>query len=465
MKNEFRGFYSTPDESLESVWRDDTTLFVLDTNCLLNLYRCEDATRENIIKVMRGLSHRIWIPFQVGYEYQRTRRTVIEESISSLSNIKHELIKFYKESILEKAGIKKHLYNKLSHDISEFQENLQNNIDTFITTKIDARIKNKEKISKHDFIRDELDEIISERVGSTPTQEEIDRINDLGEDRYQKKIPPGFKDSSKKGVSYYSDIIIKDKFGDLYLWEQLIVKAREDSIETVVFVSDDVKEDWVFIHKGITHGPLESLKTEICKRSNLKNFRLINQLSFLREAKDYLPGVDVSNDTLDEVKDLVMTPVHPNVNDSAVDNYFEHELPNAYQRAVNDGFVNYFDNIKNKKFKAIKELILRSEEALDNLNKISSDCIANISILNRYSSKLNEMYGESSIERFIQNLSLILKDSQIIALTIKNQHLSMSRVNRINAKNLEIFIDDLERKTHELKQENEIAKSYINDLL
>ncbi|MHA1000172.1 PIN-like domain-containing protein [Leclercia pneumoniae] len=467
MKNEFCGFYSTPDKSLESVWKDGTTLFVLDTNCLLNLYRCEDGTREDIIKVMKELSPRIWIPFQVGYEYQRTRRTVIEESISSLSNIKLELIKFYKQSILEQAGIKKHLYNKLNSDISEFQKSLQHNIDTFISSKIDVRIESKEKISKHDFIRDQLDAIISGNVGSTPTQEEIDRINELGEDRYEKKIPPGYKDSSKKGVSYYSDIIFKDKFGDLYIWEQLIEKAKEDKIETVVFVSDDLKADWVFVHKGITHGPLESLKTEICKRSNIKNFRLINQLSFLREAKEYLRNVNVSVETLNEVKELVMTPVHihTKANDSLVENHFEHEFPNSYQRGVNEGFVNYFNNARSKVFKEAQDLVLRSETALDDFKEVSNDCKEKLALMKKYFNELSEMHSKFSIENFIRELALVIKRAEISTHNITKHNISSIRPDKINLKNLENLTDALEEQTNELKILNELAESYIDTLL
>ncbi|WP_212738187.1 PIN-like domain-containing protein, partial [Escherichia coli] len=82
MKSTFLGFYSTPTESLADIWLDDSTLFVFDTNCLLNLYRCEDHTREDIIKVMKAVAPRTWIPFQVGFEFQRNRRVVIEDSIA-----------------------------------------------------------------------------------------------------------------------------------------------------------------------------------------------------------------------------------------------------------------------------------------------------------------------------------------------------------------------------------------------
>ncbi|HCN9791589.1 TPA: hypothetical protein N7A24_004685 [Escherichia coli] len=170
MKSTFLGFYSTPTESLADIWLDDSTLFVFDTNCLLNLYRCEDHTREDIIKVMKAVAPRTWIPFQVGFEFQRNRRVVIEDSIASLDKIHDELKKIYTQNILSSGSVKKQLYNALSEEISSLQEQIKKPIDDYINEKIVPRISSKKKISEHDFIRDQIDEIILDKVGEPPTQ-------------------------------------------------------------------------------------------------------------------------------------------------------------------------------------------------------------------------------------------------------------------------------------------------------
>jgi hypothetical protein len=277
---------------------------VFDTNCLLNLYRCEEHTREEIIGVMRELMSKTWIPFQVGFEYQRNRRIVIEESISSLNKIQDELKKIYTQNILSSGSVKKHLYNALSEEVSTLQKELQQSIDLYIKEKIEPRINSKKKIAKHDFIRDNIDDIIGENIGNIPTQEHINSINELGQKRYLNKRPPGFKDESKKDVSFFSNIEFQDKYGDLYLWREIIEKAKDEKIENVIFVCDDNKNDWWFIHEGKTHGPLEALKTEICTEAKVIEFRLINQLTFLHEAKQFLDNINISDSSLKEVEEL-----------------------------------------------------------------------------------------------------------------------------------------------------------------
>lgn len=468
MKKEFCGFYSTPDESLEAVWGGESTLFVLDANCLLNLYRCEDGTREDIIKVMKVLSPRIWIPFQVGYEYQKNRRNVIDDSISSLLKIKEELTKYYKQSILEQANIKKHLYNKLNSDISGFQESLQSNIDNFIAENIDKRIESKRAIANHDFIRDELDAIINENIGCLPTQVEIDEINKNGATRYENKIPPGFKDASKKGVSYFSGITIEDKFGDLYLWEQVIEKAKADNIDTVIFVTDDVKEDWVFIHKGKNRGPLESLKTEICKKANLNNFRLINQLSFLSEAKEYINGIDVSNETFNEVKELAMAPVQEDNEDYEVSDYYNYEINIHDDSEIDKNYKhphNYYTHNKNTFHNNSTELVVRADNVYENYIRITQRASKNLNNISLFIDELNEMYGESSINSINRQILSAKKNAQSATLILKSKLTSGLKSHRINSLEILSLIEDAEYNNARLNDVNNFSETYLDTLL
>lgn len=307
MRMIYSGFYSTAEQTVAEIWSSDSTLFIFDTNCLLNLYRCEDHTREEILNVMRAIETRIWIPFQVGYEYQRNRHTVIQDSITSLTKIQDGLQRIYSENLLSPGGVKKHLYSALSDEASALQLKLKETIEEFINNKITPRITSKKEISSHDSIRDQIDAIINNNVGNLPTQEVIDNINTEGNIRYENKIPPGFKDAAKKTTSYYSGLTLQDKFGDLYIWKEIIERSKQEEVKNVIFVCDDTKEDWWFEHAGRTHGPLESLKTEICKEANIDNFRLVSQSTFLHDATKYLRNVDVSAASLKEVEGLSQT--------------------------------------------------------------------------------------------------------------------------------------------------------------
>ena len=55
-----------------------------------------------------------------------------------------------------------------------------------------------------------------------------------GEYRYKQKTPPGYKDNKKDGAS---------KYGDLIAWVETY-KYAAANCQNVIFVTDDVKEDW-----------------------------------------------------------------------------------------------------------------------------------------------------------------------------------------------------------------------------
>src|SRR5687768_480826 len=79
MKNVFPGYYSLSEKELKKLWKECT--FIVDTNVLLNLYRYQKETSDELLKVLRKLSDRLWIPFQVGLEYQENRLNVINEQV------------------------------------------------------------------------------------------------------------------------------------------------------------------------------------------------------------------------------------------------------------------------------------------------------------------------------------------------------------------------------------------------
>lgn len=420
MKSTFAGFYSTPSESLGKIWLSESTLFVFDTNCLLNLYRCEDHTREDILKVMKEISSRTWIPFQVGFEYQRKRRIVIEDSISSLTKIKKELEKIHSQNILSSCGVKKHLYNSLNDEISELQNKIKSPIEDYIKDKITPRIQSKQQISQHDFIRDEIDSIIGNNVGIPPTIEQIKAINTEGEERYKNKIPPGFMDFKKTETYFFSGVEIHAKYGDLYLWNEIIEKSKSDNIHNVIFVCDDLKEDWWFIHEGKTHGALAALKTEICEKAKIENFKIVNQLTFLHESKEHLANIEIRESSLKEVEELSNT-IMPDVDDENM-TLWSRDNVEKIRKNLEDNSSIFKKIATNQVYKNISKsssfIVSNSaNESLQNASNLKHQCLSLLSDIQTFETELNEHIEQDVLTGFIKTLKINL--SQIDKLCSK----------------------------------------------
>ncbi|MEY1423828.1 PIN-like domain-containing protein [Morganella morganii] len=308
MKNIFSGFYSLDDSEMESIWNDDKTLFIFDTNCLLNLYRCEEKTQNDILSVMTVIADRVWIPFQVGLEYQRNRKKVIYESLSSLQEFEESLKKIpdsISNSFLN-GKFKKNLYSPLSGELDKLKENIKESIDKYIDEKISIRIQHKENISKNDVVRKKVDEIIKDKVGEPFSQDDINEFNVEGKNRFENKIPPGYQDEKLKDEDtfIFSSITYKRKFGDLYLWKEIIKKGNDGTVDNIIFVCDDLKDDWWYELKGHRHGALQALNTEILSNSTINKFKMITQSTFLFESKKYIKDIDLEESSLSEVRQL-----------------------------------------------------------------------------------------------------------------------------------------------------------------
>ncbi|EAZ4759123.1 hypothetical protein CB020_22690 [Salmonella enterica] len=452
MKSKYPGFYSTPEESLSEIWSSDSTLFVFDTNCLLNLYRCEVHTREDILNVMSAISSRIWLPFQVGLEFQKNRRIVINSSIESLESIKVALTNIYTQNMLEHGKVKRTLYNTLSDEITNLQNTIREPINTFIENEITPRIKSKQDISSHDFIRDAIDNIIGENIGDIPTQEAIDIIDKEGEQRYSKKIPPGFKDSAKKDITYHAGITFQDKFGDLYLWKELINKASDENIKNIVLISDDTKDDWLFTYKNTTHGPLESLKTEICQRANINNFKLINQFTFLNDAKRFVEDVNVSDESLEEIEKLSLNKGFSELHDE-----IEYKNPHSLYK------IDYHEHLEKLYVPhtagSREKIVMHANEQLSIFDRLSDQCLSILNELAALNSEITETYENTEYFERQSYLSNLYSSARSLSHDLSELIIQQGELKKIIR-----FTSKLRQLCHRLEIENINTGSYLHSL-
>lgn len=370
MKEKFSGFYSLDEDELQNIWADEKTLFIFDANCLLNLYRCEEQTQKDILAVMEKISERTWLPFQVALEYQRNRKKVISDGLSSLQNFVESLrkIPISISNTFETTNFKKNLYQPLASEIESLRKNIENSINEYIDKSIQPRVAHKQDISKDDSIRRRLDEIIKNRVGESFDQDEIDRINVEGELRYDNKIPPGFHDSKIKNELevQYLNVKYKNKFGDLYLWKEIINKAKSSDVDNIIFICDDLKSDWWFELNGQRHGALEALNSEIINNSDISKFKMLTQSTFLYEAKKYLQDVQLEQSSLQEIEKLN----DDSSSDEDIISYY-HQMMSGFNENVNY-------NIKGELAK-ISFLIKRIEHQMDYLDRMIRELHSGVS--------------------------------------------------------------------------------------
>lgn len=304
MKNMFKqyNYFYTP-EQYKDIW--ENALFVFDTNTLLNLYRYQEDTKNEFLQVLDKISNRIWIPHHVALEFQRNRLEVICEQKSLFSKTKHVLNSTSKNlsSELDKLQLKKrHSLIK----IERFVEKIDALIKDF-NNDLDNLKSSQQHLSHQDSLKEKLELLFENKVGKPPqNQEDLDKLYKIAEVRYKNKIPPGYLDEGKVDICIDSRIVYKKKFGDFMVWHQILEYAEQnESIKDVIFITNDLKEDWWKKYDASGekfNQPRPELIDEASHVGGIKNFIMYDSEKFLSYASSYL-NVQISDNAVKEVRD------------------------------------------------------------------------------------------------------------------------------------------------------------------
>lgn len=286
MKSKFPGFYHPSEEQFDNMLQN--ALIVFDANILLDLYRVSSDTSKNLMDIIRKLDSRLWIPYQVAYEYHKELFTVISNQI-----------KKYEESAATIKEIRKKMAEKRNHpflpdDLSTKATCLFNELEEFFQ----KQQNNLQNVVLEKSVKEELGELLEGKVGECFNTKELEDIYQEGKRRYDSKIPPGYMDEKTKQGS--------DVYGDLVIWKEIQRKAVEEKCD-VIIVTDDVKEDWFMQFKGKNCGPHPALIKEFKDKTNHNVYiYTLDRFLALSEKLQF----EVKTETLQEIEQREPEEIH-----------------------------------------------------------------------------------------------------------------------------------------------------------
>lgn len=279
MREGFRGYFQPSKEEFDKLWVEGEV--VVDTNVLLNLFRYPVALRDDLLKILQERADRLWLPHQVATEFHDGRWKVVGEQESKFDAIDKALgeartpvseaiEKLHRLPAAESAELK----GQFAQALQSFEE---------------ALARHKSNWGSHDEIFDSVTTLYEGKVGSPYTDEELDTAHAEGADRFEKKIPPGYKDQTKRDNRQY---------GDYVLWKQLLEHSRKTN-SPVIFVTDDGKEDWWVKTSGKQRMPRPELIEEFFEASG-QRIHIYSVKRFLSFAEER--GVEVSEEATEEAR-------------------------------------------------------------------------------------------------------------------------------------------------------------------
>lgn len=265
-------FYMNIPEFKE-IWNN--CVFVLDTNCLLVLYKNSSDSLSEITNVYKNLINssegdkipKIMLPGHVIREFMVNREEMIQNIYEEVKKMQ-DTDKFHVPNIpiLEEMP-----------EFKQYKENIEKGKEIAKIAKKNA-IELQDQIKKwgtNDIIWKAYQEIFSKNViyelDLSPGKRK-DLFNDM-KYRYEHKIPPGYEDGGKD----------KNSEGDFIIWKTILEFGKKYQ-KNIIFITQDSKKDWYLKSNKDVIFPKFELIEEFYRVTNGKFFTIINFREFLEKS-------------------------------------------------------------------------------------------------------------------------------------------------------------------------------------
>lgn len=284
--------YTITEEQEKKMW--ENAFFVFDTSSLLNFYNYSETTIDDIFNsIFAKLITRLWLPFNVSFEYTKNRHKPVKRTISLYEDL-NKLLKTIEDNYSQlknrTTSQEKHPFidNQICNDFEPqfrlFKERIENEIKT--------KVETVENTGNEDIIYQRLKQYFS--IGEPFNYSKITEIIKEGEFRYKHAIPPGYKDENSK-VGF-------QKFADLIIWKQTIEYAKQEK-KPIIFIMDDFKEDWwVLDNKRNPVKPREELIEEVLEYADVQ-FWMYSTSKFIETSKSIIKS-EIDEKSITEVKNV-----------------------------------------------------------------------------------------------------------------------------------------------------------------
>lgn len=359
-------------EKYKEILEEDTTI-VFDTNILLELYRVSSKASRDILDILDRVKDKTWIPRQVYKEYYKHKDSEKRKQNNKYKNI---ITEFKTEIDKMETSIKKKFYryrkfdfpdiNNVESNFGEKINELREIVNNYVND-LEDEIKDNKKLLKEDNAAKYIIDLHNgSKIGAGFDIVDIIEIIKEGELRYKYDIPPGYEDRGKedstskdnKSKNKDEDKDKLSKFGDLFVWKELIKFAGENA-NSILFITNDEKPDWWEIINDRLIGPRKELVEEFVKCNEDKNIYFLplkdfysltskyyNVLSFLTELE-----LNAEKYVKDELLKEIDSQVSETISDFV---YFDIDYDNLIGLPIDEVEEIFFDyDLKESTFEVI----------------------------------------------------------------------------------------------------------------
>ncbi|MEU4391835.1 PIN-like domain-containing protein [Kribbella sp. NPDC023855] len=266
MYDGFEGYRLSSSEEIGKALQ--TGLVTLDANALLNLYRYNAGTRDDLFQILERLGDRLVVPHQALKEFWRNRITAMGNPSTAIKDVRSAFEKNCRSTESAVLTWAKHvaLEDERRNELLGMVKRLYDDLTDAVTVGGPGDIAIGASSSDGILIR--LERLLDGSVTPELDKETWDICVAEGQRRVEAGEPPGYLDAVKDESS-----LPEGSAGDYLVWFQACQAAKARRLD-LVLVTGDEKEDWWWRHHSEFFGPRPELSAELLSLTGQRLFML-----------------------------------------------------------------------------------------------------------------------------------------------------------------------------------------------
>lgn len=256
-------------------------LVAVDANVLLNLYRYNSRTTNDLFAVLEKLGNRLVVPHQAVREFHRNRLKAIGNPEQATNDARSALAKSQDgalralDSWSKQVALDERELQQLRAKVDQVFDALQHAVDRAAPDRVHPTTP-----TSQDPVLSRLADLLDGKVLPCPDEEQWNALIAEGNQRVDDLVPPGYLDA-EKGDQYQ-----EGPAGDFLVYYQACQEAKARQLDLII-VTNEEKEDWWWRRGPDLIGPRHEMTKEF--------FDLTGHRLFLMRPSDLL----VHSDALD----------------------------------------------------------------------------------------------------------------------------------------------------------------------
>jgi hypothetical protein len=230
-------------------------LVALDANVLLNLYRYNAQTTDDLLAIFEKFGDRLVIPHQAAREFHRNRLSAIGNPGGAAQDVRAALQKNQRSTSdalvrwAKQVALADDELEQLQAKVSEVFGDLLDAISNAEPDHVRA-----DTPAQEDRVLNRLVTLLDGKVLLQPASDVWAGLIAEGKKRVEEQRPPGYLDADK-------DEEQEGPAGDFLVYWQACEEAKARQLDLVIITGDE-KEDWWWRHRSVTIGPRQEMTKE-----------------------------------------------------------------------------------------------------------------------------------------------------------------------------------------------------------